>query len=249
MNDFVEEQIGLTTRRPLFGWKVSTSLVFASMAAALYVGWTITTRTDRSERVAALPRSVAIPFPGSETAVAEQPREAEVLPRSAPLADETEIDDCGEALQWFDRVREVASLVGSASIGNDALRLGTFVDPRMLDKVTSVELIDSSDAKPCVTIKHWEGLHSTTVGLCFDLEQKRVTAGVESLDDSYPQPQPAWSDIEGTVELSSWNWTPSKLPSHAILGPDQQPIVIRYDLSGRRGREQHNVRGKVVLTR
>jgi hypothetical protein len=87
------------------------------------------------------------------------------------------------------------------------------------------------------------------VGLCFDLKAKRVSAGADSSADVFPQPQPAWRRIEGTVALTSWDWTPNARPSDGMLGPDHRPIVIEYDLFGWRGREPCSAHGKVVLAR
>jgi hypothetical protein len=161
--------------------------------------------------------------------------------------------DCPEDMQrapsWKDRAREIAARENRSLSATDALHLGESADAARHDVTKSVGIEDAGGATPCVTVGRWDGFSGMNVGFMIDLKAKHVRAGVESWGDAFPQPPPAWNDIEGSVELSSWEWTPSELRLGIELGPDKRPIVLSYDLSGRRGRLSCRAQGKVVLAR
>jgi hypothetical protein len=224
--------------------------VLALIGALFYAGRETAHHTSRQAKETAIQPTPAVSQPASTLRAGDGQSERAVIPRTASDADDTEIDDFKYALQWTDRVREVVARENPNLDDDDARHLGEVVDPRGSDVHWEVGLKNWRDNKAQVTVASWDGFSGETIGLRLDLKAKRVMAGADSWADVFPQPQPAWTNIEGTVELTSWDWTPIELPRvGAFVAPDRRPIVIEYDLRGRRGREPCSSHGKVVLAR
>jgi hypothetical protein len=231
------------SRRPL-GWKLVIPClalsVLALVSVAFYAGWTLGQRALRSAHVPTIAATPSVIQPSPMPPSTEQKSGDAEVPRHAMDADEVEVDveDFDKAPTWRDRTREIVALGNPNMSAEGAFHLGEAVDPSGRDATVYVDVDDTGNGKPCVIVGRGNGFTSSVIGVCFDLKAKRAVAGVMSSGDLYPQPPPAWRDVEGTVELTSWDWT-----------ANHQPIVIRYELFGRRGRLMQYEHGKVVLAR
>jgi hypothetical protein len=203
---------------------------------------------SRSAPEVAVSPSVEVSDTKRTPPIDEEPRDAAVIARRGFDVDDIEIDDFDHALLWIDRMREVVAREDPKLTDEGARRLGEFTTHTAVsEETTSIELTESEGGRPLLTVGHGNGYSSMGVGLCFDLKAKHVIAGADSAEDVFPQPQPAWMGIEGTVVVSSWDWSPRAASGGGMLGPDHRPVVIEYDLFGRRGHEPCSTHGKVVL--
>jgi hypothetical protein len=242
-------------RRPL-GWKLLIPCLVLSLAALVtalfYAGRERAHHTSQqAEETAIQPTPVASQPAPTPRVEAEQSENA-VIHRSAIDADDIEfgIDDMINSPTWSDRMREIDAHEGADLSPDDASPLGESADATWRDARVTVDVHDAGDGRPCVIVTRGNGFVQVAVGMGFNLKNKRVMVGADSIGDVFPQPAMAWMELHGTVGLSSWDWTPVQLPIvGAFVAPDRKPIVIEYDIAGRRGRHTWNTHGKVVLAR
>jgi hypothetical protein len=113
--------------------------------------------------------------------------------------------------------------------------IGISSDAQYTDAEVCVSTASPAAGRQWVLVTWSDGIFRCQVQLQLFLEERRVEATVESEGDCYPQPPPAWWDVDGMVAISSWDWRQSK------------PIVIEYDLYGGRGGELKRTSSKVIL--
>jgi hypothetical protein len=190
--------------RPLLGWPVlGPCLLLSALAVAggvFYLERSKGRNGSRSAPVVAVSPSVEVSDTKRTPPIDEEPRDAAVVPRSGFDVDDIEVDDFDHALLWIDRMREVVAREDPKLTDEGARRLGEFTTQTAVsEETTSIELTESEGGRPLLTVGHGNGYSSMGVGLCFDLKAKHVMAGADSAEDVFPQPQPAWMGIEGTV--------------------------------------------------
>ena len=137
---------------------------------------------------------------------------------------------------WPDHTHEIVVYENPYLPSDGAYPIGVSSDPKHSDLQVAVVTVSPEPGRQWLLVTQNDGFCNDQVVLQFLFTEHRVEASVESSGDTYPQPPPAWEDVNGSVAITSWDWTQT------------QPIVISYDLYGKRGGSWHSVHDKIVLT-
>jgi hypothetical protein len=246
------------SHRPL-GWKLLIACLVLSVAAL--VGTLFHAGRTTARHSVRRPPELSVPEMAEQARQAPPPSDDEpnddgMIHREVAGAmivgdDGQLVEVFGRQPRWEDLARDVAAREDLSLSDAGAFRLGQSTDPaaRWHDTTVRVRVEDAGDGNPRVIVGRGDGFCGGLVGLQFDLNAKRATAGAESYCDAFPQPQLAWKGVHGAVAVSSWDWTTTDSRVGTEIAPDKRPIVIQYELFGDRGGQRYSTHGKVVLAR
>lgn len=218
--------------RRLFGWRILLPCLALSLlafgAAAFYLGWSMgqkAARPSKSQLAQPLTQPASLLSLSSEPSAEEDDDSTGIIKRNAI---ET---------SWVDATHEVVAYESAAMTIDDAYPIGVTRDREHPGASVKVTNTDSGGDGPSLLISRSTAFSDVVVALRFFLNEHRVEATVASGYDVEPQPPPEWHDVNGSVAVSSWDWSQAN------------PIVIAYELYGKRGGSWHCAHGKVVLAR
>lgn len=143
--------------------------------------------------------------------------------------------------RWTDRTHEVVARE-EASLPARGLRLGlvpardgTEPGPPGPEYDTSVSKVELPGGDVRIRIQKSDPFSREVVELETVRATKEIRAHIESHEDMYPQPPPAWTDIDGHVAIKSWDF------------PRVKPLVLEYTLYGVRGGRRQCIHDSVVI--
>jgi hypothetical protein len=226
------QRVGRT--RHLFGWKLLAPCLVLSVlafgAATFYAGWTMAQDAFATSHT-------AHSLPAATETVSARPSHED---RKSADNDSARVIDRGAATMPTtsrDRTHEVVAYPNPYMRGDGAYPIGVSPDHEHANCTVEVTKRTLDDGNVEVVVTHSTGYGFGETRLRFLPKEKRIEASIGSAGDTEPQPPPAWSDVNGRVWLSSWDWT------------RPGPMFVQYDLHGIRGGEWCCAHEKIVLAR
>ncbi|MFN0242452.1 MAG: hypothetical protein ACKVWV_06115 [Planctomycetota bacterium] len=144
--------------------------------------------------------------------------------------------------EWPDRTHEIVTRVWPHLKPDDGLRLGVtrstpgptvFLSDDEIRVRVSKEDLAGGNLR--IVVRRGNNFEFENVELVSDRANRTLQCAVRSGTHTLPQAPSSWSDVNGQVALSSWDW------------PSNSPLVLEYSLNGVRGGQRQCVHDRVVI--